>query len=32
MLYPSRLQVQYKIAVKFFDNLLEASEWLDRNP
>lgn len=30
MLYPSRLRVQYKGTVKFFDNPEEACEWMDR--
>lgn len=32
MLYPSKLRVQHKGAVKFFDNPSDANEWLDRNP
>lgn len=32
MLYPSRLHVQFKGTVKFFDNPQDACDWLDQNP
>lgn len=32
MLYPSRLRVQFKGSVKFFDTPQEACDWLDTNP
>lgn len=30
MLYPSKLRVQYRGSVKFFENRMEACEWLDK--
>lgn len=30
MLYPSKFRVQYRGVMKFFENPVEASEWLDR--
>lgn len=32
VLYPSRLCVQFKGTVKFFDNPQDACDWLDHNP